>query len=1031
MKILKIIILALFISSVLHAQSYQNMMTIGRALWGPGRAIEIDENNKQFIGAGYTLINLQNHKYIDLESRIFDIKSKSVSSRMYYFVATENYLYVLSFITHSNSDLLILAKIPAELNQIDIINNFLYGAGKHFYIIDISTPENPLIISQVNNVISDSKYSNGRRVQDIAFQQSGVVFVSMAWEGMKVFNVLDVYSPFQSEFFGAWWGSLSANNDIVVASFGNYDTNVRVLKIFNPDSIVIADTLDFSAISIINSKIYPTKYYCIQAFDSLVFSTFDYFYGHSSYPYNSVDLNVPRSSIEWSTSIPKVTEDMGGSVGALLRWPGYFFPIHSFYGIEFKKMTSQAYHISKHLNFFVTSDFNNGIKIMDMSNPANPILLSEKEFPMNVSSISIKDSILYCLSDNVYIIDLSQNDFPIVNQINGSYTISIIKNNVLYLVSSTDKILKCYDISNPNSVQFLSQININNSNGISNVSVNDNYLFLLEYQDKTHIVDITDSYSINLIYTYNFGGKDIVVNNNKMFLAGNTFNIYNIENILSPYLEGGLPIPSSKLCLGNNSIYLCGDDHNVYSINVANSLNPEINGYFNTHSYLLDIKTDSNDVLYVTNWDKGLTILKNELTAQLEFSSDTLNFGIVQNKSHQKNPLTIINSGSRLLLISSIRTTNSNFYANDTSYYLNPQDSIEIQVEYNPMAAKKDIGSLVIESNIEEKYTIIKLFGESKQHQANITIHQNPAFSQQSNLNFISNLPIKEKPTMLVNFRSNKDTLVLDSITTQIHSTPYNFSSQGSGNITISCTSTFDRDTTFSRNFNVSIYKSGITNQIVSPSNEFKFQFEKNACSNNTFFTVIENPYLENSKSTIGIKSNVIDLQPAINLNGVNYIIINYDILKISNSESIDKLAIYMKVNGNWKILKTYVDKLNKIMKAKINQTGEFAIGEGKNYELTNEIPTTFRLYQNYPNPFNNTTTIKFDIPKQCKIKISIYDIMGKKIKQLVNNSFQSGTYEYLWNGTNQYNIQVSSGIYFYRISGDNWNYSKKLILLK
>ena len=97
-----------------------------------------------------------------------------------------------------------------------------------------------------------------------------------------------------------------------------------------------------------------------------------------------------------------------------------------------------------------------------------------------------------------------------------------------------------------------------------------------------------------------------------------------------------------------------------------------------------------------------------------------------------------------------------------------------------------------------------------------------------------------------------------------------------------------------------------------------------------------------------------------------------------------------------------------------------------------NLIPTQYALYQNYPNPFNPSTTIKYDLPKETRVKLEIYDILGQRIKTLINNEQQTaGFYQLQWNGKNDFGVPVATGVYFYRIKADNFIKTKKMILLK
>ncbi len=101
------------------------------------------------------------------------------------------------------------------------------------------------------------------------------------------------------------------------------------------------------------------------------------------------------------------------------------------------------------------------------------------------------------------------------------------------------------------------------------------------------------------------------------------------------------------------------------------------------------------------------------------------------------------------------------------------------------------------------------------------------------------------------------------------------------------------------------------------------------------------------------------------------------------------------------------------------------------------ENPQMFTLYQNFPNPFNPSTKITYVIPKTAKVTLSIYNILGQKVKTLVEQVLNSGKYQTTWNGQNQNGEEVVSGIYIYRIlvqsydGQEQFGSSKKMILLR
>lgn len=89
-------------------------------------------------------------------------------------------------------------------------------------------------------------------------------------------------------------------------------------------------------------------------------------------------------------------------------------------------------------------------------------------------------------------------------------------------------------------------------------------------------------------------------------------------------------------------------------------------------------------------------------------------------------------------------------------------------------------------------------------------------------------------------------------------------------------------------------------------------------------------------------------------------------------------------------------------------------------------------LHQNYPNPFNPTTTIDFSIQNDSEVKLTIYNIKGQKIKTLVSNEFTKGSHSTIWNGNDNSETAVSSGIYFYKlVVNNNTEAMRKCMLLK
>ena len=94
-------------------------------------------------------------------------------------------------------------------------------------------------------------------------------------------------------------------------------------------------------------------------------------------------------------------------------------------------------------------------------------------------------------------------------------------------------------------------------------------------------------------------------------------------------------------------------------------------------------------------------------------------------------------------------------------------------------------------------------------------------------------------------------------------------------------------------------------------------------------------------------------------------------------------------------------------------------------------IPLQFVLHQNYPNPFNPLTTLSYDLPEDALVHITIYDMMGRQVKTLINDQQTAGHTSLQWNATNNDGSPVPAGIYLYILQAGELKQAKKMVLLK
>jgi uncharacterized protein (TIGR02145 family) len=139
--------------------------------------------------------------------------------------------------------------------------------------------------------------------------------------------------------------------------------------------------------------------------------------------------------------------------------------------------------------------------------------------------------------------------------------------------------------------------------------------------------------------------------------------------------------------------------------------------------------------------------------------------------------------------------------------------------------------------------------------------------------------------------------------------------------------------------------------------------------------------------------------------------------------------TVYSALYTNIMFLNYNLDNINFDYYSKTNGFSVRCIKDnpvGIDYNEKSGLPKEFLLLQNYPNPFNPSTTIKFSLPKESHVTLSIYNSIGQEVAKLISTDMNAGAYTMEWNASG-----FASGVYYYRIVAGGLVQTKKLILLK
>ncbi len=173
-----------------------------------------------------------------------------------------------------------------------------------------------------------------------------------------------------------------------------------------------------------------------------------------------------------------------------------------------------------------------------------------------------------------------------------------------------------------------------------------------------------------------------------------------------------------------------------------------------------------------------------------------------------------------------------------------------------------------------------------------------------------------------------------------------------------------------------------------------------------------------------GVPRKVGDLRLKMNLSGEHFMPVDFD-LSIDSAwfppAGVFKFKEYFAVSG-------YPPQFKKGI---VHVTCTDPTLDADDDNPTATLPTQYELDQNYPNPFNPSTTLRYSLKKGGFVELSIYNILGRKVKTLVSGEQDAGSHDVFWDGRNDSGDPVASGLYFYRLTAGDYVNTKKMLLVK
>ena len=263
-----------------------------------------------------------------------------------------------------------------------------------------------------------------------------------------------------------------------------------------------------------------------------------------------------------------------------------------------------------------------------------------------------------------------------------------------------------------------------------------------------------------------------------------------------------------------------------------------------------------------------------------------------------------------------------------------------------------------------------------------------------------------------------------------IYSPNENGSGDGHGNFTFKVNNGKDDSETATVTVNVTAVNDPPTSfSMVSPANDTNIDINDGNYSDSLTFDWTASSDVEGESITYKIFfTDGLSSFSQSGLSADKISIARSDIYLIMDQSNLSHWTEPSEISGSWKV--SAYDATD----STVADNASFSLTIKENVLVVDAryaIPDEYALHPNYPNPFNPTTIISYDLPKRSQVTLGIYDLLGKKIKTLVNQSQDAGNKTAVWDGTDNLGRQMSAGVYLYRIQAGDFTQTRKMLLLK
>ncbi len=314
-----------------------------------------------------------------------------------------------------------------------------------------------------------------------------------------------------------------------------------------------------------------------------------------------------------------------------------------------------------------------------------------------------------------------------------------------------------------------------------------------------------------------------------------------------------------------------------------------------------------------------------------------------------------------------------------------------------------------------------------------LSLFQNPVATAVADFLINTDAPLKAPPAGYVTMGVNSPAPVnFASISPTTFRGSFVFTGSDTAHISVFASSVQEQDTSIVRDFAVQLIGAGKIGKLTSHDNQLAVLFPREAVKGDIYATCI--PVSDDVRYSFADDQDKVALGEAYQLGPLldfqKELTVSFPLGGQDLAERDKSLfSIYRYEKDGWEKQSCFLDG-NSVC-ARVSRLGVFRLIYDADQEQLAAIPRTYQLFQNYPNPFNPQTLIKYDLPHPGHVNITVYNILGQKVKVLVDEDQRAGHRSVNWDGTDDRGEDAASGIYFYKIDTAEFEKTNKMVLLK